>query len=103
MKRRDWLEAVRKIEREGCCRVCGSVEMLQAAHTIGRARQDIREGSKVIVKGDAVVPLCEPCHRAYDAREVDLLPYLHLHEQVFAVESAGGLVSAYKRLTGERP
>lgn len=100
MKQRDWANARAKVEREGRCRVCGSSEMLQAAHTVGRRHQDVKDGSKVLVKADAVVPLCLPCHEAYDARNLDLLPYVGLWEQVCAVEAAGGIELARKRLTG---
>lgn len=87
--------------REGRCRVCGwGGPFLQAAHTIGRAKQDVKEGSKVIVKADSIVPLCQPCHKAYDAREVDLLPYLNLWEQLNSVEAAGGIENARKRICG---
>lgn len=79
-----------------------SSDFLQAAHTIGRKYQDVKDGSKVIVKADAVVPLCQPCHEAYDARKLDLLPYVGLWEQLCAVEAAGGIESARKRLIGER-
>lgn len=100
MIKRDWSAAVRKLEREQRCRVCGSSEMLQAAHTINRRFQDVKDGSKVVVKADAVVPLCQKCHSKYDARELDLLPYVGLWEQLCAVEAAGGIESARKRLTG---
>ena len=104
--RRDWTsEAIPKVEREGCCRVCGSSENLEAAHTIGRRWQDERVegprgGTYLLVKADAVVALCLHHHKLYDARKLDLLPYLYLPEQVFAVETAGGIASANKRLSG---
>lgn len=98
--KRSWADARAKVEREGRCRVCGSSDFLQAAHTIGRRYQDIKDGSKVIVKADAVVPLCQECHEAFDARRLDLLPYLGLWEQLNSVEAAGGIENARKRLTG---
>lgn len=103
--RRDWREALRKVNREGQCRVCKSRVNLEAAHTISRRLQDVvvegpRGGTMLLVKADAIVPLCESCHRSYDARELDLLPYLFLPEQVYAVETAGGMASANKRLSG---
>lgn len=100
MLRRSWDEAIAKVHREGKCRVCGSGEQLQCAHTIGRAKQDVKDGTKVIVKGDAIVPLCLPCHQLYDARGLDLLPYLGLFEQMCAVEGAGGIERARNRLRG---
>lgn len=106
--RRDWTEARQKVSREGRCRICGSSELLQAAHTISRRLQDVevegpRDGTYLLVKADAVIPLCQDHHYLYDQRLIDILPHLHLHEQTYAVETAGGIVSAYKRLTGERP
>lgn len=98
--RRDWSSARQKIEREGRCRVCGSGEFLQAGHTISRAKQDVKDGAQLIVKADAVVPLCAVCHRKYDARQLDLLPYVTLWEQLCAVEAAGGIELARKRLIG---
>ena len=50
------------------CIVCGAEHRVDAAHVVPRA----------LGCGDAldVVPLCRACHRAYDAGELDLLPYL---------------------------
>ncbi len=103
--RRSWDEARAKVNREGRCRVCGSTNIVQAAHTVSRKLQDVliegpKGGKYLLVKADAIVPLCEPHHTAYDARRLDLLPYLFLPEQVFAVECAGGIASANKRLSG---
>lgn len=107
--RRDWREAQRKVEREGQCRVCGSERGLEAAHVIGRRHDPViqgpRGGEYRYVHPDSVVPLCggsvlNTCHPDYDARKLDLLPYLHLHEQVRAVEDAGGILSALKRISG---
>lgn len=102
--RREWREAIEKVHREGRCRVCGTPDDLQAAHTIGRRWQDVevigpRGGAYLLVKADAVVPLCRWHHELYDARQLDLLPYLHLHEQVYAVETAGGVLSMLKRVS----
>lgn len=39
--RRDWTDARAKVERAGCCRVCGyASEMLQAAHIVGREHDE---------------------------------------------------------------
>lgn len=107
--RRDWTAARAKIEEEGRCRVCRSPDGLQAAHTIGRAKQDkpiggddARKGGKIRVFPESVVPLCESCHSLYDARRLDLLPHLFLPEQVDAVEAAGGIAAANRRLSGAR-
>ncbi len=107
--RRDWRDAIRKIEREARCRVCGETRDLEAAHIIGRVADPLvvgpRGGESRYVHPDAIVPLCGGftdnfCHGAYDRREIDLLPYLHIHEQVRAVEDAGGILSALKRISG---
>lgn len=103
--KRDWRGAIEKIESEGCCRVCGDSGYVDAAHTIGRAKQDKeiegpRGGKCLYVNPDSVVPLCSSHHRMYDSRRLDLLPYLYLPEQVNAVEAAGGIALANKRLSG---
>jgi hypothetical protein len=107
--RREWHDARAKVEREGRCRVCGSTRDLEAAHIIAR-RCDAemtgpRGGRYLYVHPDTIVPLCgafseRACHMMYDRRSLDLLPYLHLHEQIRAVEDAGGIMSALKRLGG---
>lgn len=38
--RRSWSDAIRKVHREGMCRVCKSTSDLECAHTISRSRQD---------------------------------------------------------------
>ena len=50
------------------CIVCGSEHRVDAAHVVPRA----------LGCGDAlcVCPLCRRCHAAYDAGELDVLPYL---------------------------
>ena len=103
--RRDWRNAIRKLHAEGRCRVCGATENLEAAHTVSRKRQDYevegpRGGSALYVKPESIVPLCKPHHMEYDARRLDLLPYLFLPEQTWAVECAGGIAAANKRLSG---
>ncbi len=106
---RSWTDALAKVHREGRCRVCGEARDLEAAHVIGRKHDAVvvglRGGKSIYVHPDSVVPLCGAftdnwCHGKYDGRELDLLPYLHLHEQVRAVEDAGGIVSALKRTSG---
>lgn len=52
------------------------------------------------------MPLCpasvSDCHGRYDRHELDLLPYLTVEEQARAVLDAGGIVAAYRRVTGSR-
>ena len=109
---RDDAEAKAKVRSEGRCRVCdisGRGVRLDAAHTIGREHDrphhDRPEGPRW-VNPDDVVPLCVQidggCHGKYDGRRLDLLPHLHLHEQLAAVRAAGGIAAAYRRLTSSR-
>jgi 5-methylcytosine-specific restriction endonuclease McrA len=93
--KRDWQEALDKKREEGRCRKCGSRERIQAAHVIPRSLGGDQHR-------DATVPLCEPCHRAYDSHELDLLPYLTHQEQAHAVALVG-MFSAWRVITGERP
>lgn len=96
-KRRDWKEARGKVDAESECRVCGSGEGLQAAHTIGRTH----DPSNGKVRPVDIVPLCVKCHMEYDGRSLNLLPYLSHEEQAAAVEHVG-IMSALRRLTNER-
>lgn len=107
--RREWNDAIAKVEAEGCCRVCGATDYLDAAHIIGREHDALivgpRGGESLYVHPDSIVPLCgsfarNDCHGMYDGRELDLLAHLTLHEQVRAVEDAGGIISALKRVSG---
>ena len=107
--KRDWSEAIKKVEKEGRCRVCGHNRFLGAAHVIGREHDAEVVGPKGgrtrFVHPDSVVPLCGSfsdysCHELYDARRLDLLPYLNLYEQIRAVEDAGGIELARNRICG---
>lgn len=102
--KRDWRPALKKVEQEGACRYCGDTMMLEAAHVIGRKYdRPVAEDSKtLLVRPESVVVLCRRHHEAYDRRELDLMPYLHLFEQVRAVLDAGGIASANKRISGAR-
>lgn len=95
--KRDWSDCQEK--RESGCRICG-VWGVELAHTIGRAHDKPKTpGSKTrYVHPDSVVPLCPKHHRAYDAHQLDLLPFLTLGEAVKATEQAGGIELARKRL-----
>lgn len=103
--KRDWIEARRKVEREGKCRYCETTRQVQAAHTISRTKQDYKDGSKRVVKADSIVPLCGPfandCHGKYDRHELDLMGCLSLWEELNAVEAAGGIELARNRLIGK--
>lgn len=96
--RRDWKLAN---EKRAPCRVCGA-RPVDLANTIGHARQDVeQEDGSLLVIPDAVVPLCSSHHRLYDSRLLNLLPYLTREEVVNAIEAAGGVRAARRRLMGE--
>lgn len=92
-----------KVEREGRCRVCGTegVDRLDAAHVWDRS-----QGGPGFDDPDAIVPLCSAikggagCHDAYDAHELDLLPYMTTDEQVALVRYAGSIERARSRAIG---
>ena len=91
MSGRDWSVAHAKIKAEGKCRVAHcSRPAGDAAHVIPRSLGGGQEA-------DSTVPLCRPHHTAYDAHELDLLPYLTLDEQAEAVRIVG-IERARKRL-----
>jgi hypothetical protein len=50
------------------------------------------------------VPLCRPCHRAYDSGELDLLPCLEprLHAELAHALTHLSLVAVLQRVTGAR-
>jgi hypothetical protein len=102
---RRWGDARAKMEEEGRCRVCGEGpwNILEAAHVIGRRCDPIMQGERGgqyrYVHPDSIVPLCKRCHASYDRRELDLLPFMFWPEQVRAVEDAGGVMSALKRVS----
>jgi hypothetical protein len=84
--------------RDRACIVCDA-HPCDPAHLIDR--------SLAPSAGDdsrAVVPLCRRCHREYDDGQLDLLPHLEprwREEIAFAVEAVG-LLSALRRITGQR-
>lgn len=96
MTRRDWSAA--EFKRTDYCRMCAKPGKIELAHVIGRNR-DERRGATVLVNPDSVVPLCDECHRRYDAHDLDILPILSLDEQVAAVRDAGGIIAALRRTT----
>jgi hypothetical protein len=101
--RRDWSDARLKVDDEGRCRRCLRSDVrLEAAHVLGRKFDRARvEGSTTKVRyvhPDSVLPLCETCHREYDAHRIGILGFLTKKEQVRAVEDAGSIESARRRL-----
>lgn len=93
-------EAQREKVRHLACLVCWQGPC-DPAHLIPRSLKADVDGEPL-----RVVPLCREHHRAYDAGELDLLPYLGKgwrHELARAVvDHPGGLVGALERLTNRK-
>jgi hypothetical protein len=85
------------------CVSCGksqaSYRRLEAAHTIGRAR-DERTATGWTVHPNQIVFLCASCHVLYDAHQLDLYPKLTDAELVTAAIFAAGAGAAVLRLSG---
>lgn len=95
---RDWAAARAKVDAEALCRVCKQLSpaRIEAAHIIARAVVPGPEAMDPL----NIVPLCGECHSQYDRRRLDLLPYLTVDEQAFAVICARGIFAANRRITG---
>lgn len=115
--RRDWQAARTKVDAERCCRCCGSVMRVEAAHTLGREHDeapplrggdDWRYRRPTIVHPDRIIPLCGPatdtttCHGKQHAGRLDVLRLLTLDEQLQAVADAGSIEAARVRLIPRR-
>jgi hypothetical protein len=101
--RRDWSDARRKVDDENRCRRCLRSDVrLEAAHVLGRRYDKPRvEGSttKVLyVHPDSIWVACTSCHQLYDAHRIGILGFLTPAEQVRAVQDAGSIESARRRL-----
>lgn len=81
---------------DGSCRVCGEARV-DRAHVIPRGFSP--NGGD---DGHHLVALCRSHHREYDGGHLDLLPYLTVDEQAAAVAAAGGLMAAFRVITGNR-
>lgn len=94
---RDWTQPLAKVGREGCCRVCGTTNMLTPAHLWARGLGGTEDEENII-------PLCLPCHRLFDSGDFDLGPHITLSEKLKVVELAeihghrDGLNAAHERL-----
>ena len=81
-----------------CCLVCGTDRRIDPAHLIPRSLGGC---------GDALctVPLCRPCHRAYDRGELDLLAYLEPAWRAQLGHAVGhvGLIGALRRISPTGP
>jgi hypothetical protein len=84
-------------ETGNACIVCWQVPT-DRAHLIDRSLAPDRGGDP-----RRIVFLCRQHHDAYDAHDLDLLPYLHRHrsELARAVELIG-LISTLERVTGSK-
>lgn len=92
-----------KVEAEGQCRVCGvEADRCDAAHLWNRS-----QGGGGFEEPDLIVPLCSAikggtgCHDAYDAYQLDLLPYLRPEEAAALVLACGSLHRAWERARGQ--
>ena len=101
--KRNWAQMRDKCASEGRCRVCAvpqSIKPLDAAHITARAQA--RAGRDLGESPHNCVPLCRSCHRAYDAGEFDISPYLSCEERVKSLELYRGDYLAWlRRITGE--
>lgn len=96
--KRDWSDAREKVEDEGKCRACGITRGLQAAHISRRSFDSPKPGRKTLwVNPDSIVPLCPPCHTAYDHLELSILRWLTHAEQMKALEDMGTIEAVRKR------
>lgn len=102
--KRDWGEALAKVEAEGRCRVCrasSQEKKVDAAHTLGRRHDQAGEDGVIVVRAVDTVPMCRPCHGDFDAHRLDLVPHL-THAEMAAAVGHVGIVSALRRLQGRR-
>lgn len=80
------------------CLVCGSAEATTPAHIVDRSLGGCDDAL-------CVVPLRVDYHHAYDAHELDLLPYLEAHglrDEIAHAVGHLGLIGALERITGEK-
>jgi hypothetical protein len=77
------------------CIVCGSEHRVDGSHLVI---------PRALGRGGAlcVCPLCRRCHAAYDAGELDLLPYLEPGFRAQVAHAVGhvGLIGALRRISG---
>ena len=77
------------------CIVCGATCRVDPAHIIPKSLGGCGSAS-------CVTALCRRCHRAYDAGELDLLPYLEPAWRAQVAHAVGhvGLVGALRGISG---
>ena len=99
MKTRKWSDEALAKREEGC-RVCGRPDVELAHVTYRRFDRPRKPGQKTVwVEPESIVPLCNHHHRLFDDHLLDLLPYLHLEEELRAIEDMGSIGLALKRLS----
>lgn len=113
--KRDWTDALAKVQEEGCCRICKTTSRkLEAAHVLGRIHDEPKVSKttgeilkELYVHPDRIVPLCGPfpegCHGDVDLNRVNLVHHLTISEQVQAVRDAGGIAPAWTALAPVGP
>jgi 5-methylcytosine-specific restriction endonuclease McrA len=78
-----WREGRRKVQREGCCRRCGTIyPPLDPHHIIHCSLSGDQDEENCC-------PLCRSCHRAVHEREFDLWFYLSSAERAHAIALLG--------------
>jgi hypothetical protein len=89
-------EAQRQKVAGEACLVCGR-RPVDPAHLVPRALGGCGDP-------DCVVPLCRCCHRAYDRRELDLLPHLEPRFRAALAHALTHLplIAVLRRVTGVR-
>ena len=77
------------------CNVCGATRRVDPAHNIPKSLGGCESAS-------CVTALCRRCHRAYDAGELDLLPYPEPAWRAQVAHAVGhvGLIGALRRING---
>ncbi|QIN79635.1 hypothetical protein GBA65_15120 [Rubrobacter marinus] len=102
---RDWGDANRKMEAEGCCRNCGGEQELQRAHLVPRRYDPLVRGPRGArlryVPAAAICPLCLWCHADFDRGNLSLLGKLFVSELRYAIRVLGKH-RARRRLGGRR-
>jgi hypothetical protein len=104
---RVWKYAREKVDLEGSCRRCGGVMELQAAHVIGRVKDQyppifFEDWKPYTVAPERILPLCRPCHEAFDGGRISIEALLTTDEAAQAVADAGTIEGARVRLTPRR-
>lgn len=101
--KRDWSDV--DVDADTPCLLCGMQGRTERAHVMGRKFDKPKPGRKTLwVNPLDIVPLCGPaldsqsCHYRYDNGLEGILHRLDTERQIRAVELAGSIESARKRL-----